>query len=177
MHCSLWENFTGVTPAVVFDVFDNNVEVIVIKDAAVVIVNGAAVAVVNVVNAHAVAAVKYFSCIYNFAAVVIKAAFVIAHSSVIVVIGVAAFATGNDAAVANVALVIVICLVVFNIAAGAAGNIAADTESNDATVTVISIAKVQVVNVASVAVVNAAAVALMYFAAVAHEIYCNISLQ
>ena len=57
LHCSLWENFTGVTPAVVFD---NDVAVIVIKYAAVVIVNDAAV--VNVVNAHAVAEFKYSSC-------------------------------------------------------------------------------------------------------------------
>ena len=50
LHCSLLENFTGVTTSVVFD---NDVDVIVIKHAAVVIVYGAAVAVVNVVNAHA----------------------------------------------------------------------------------------------------------------------------
>ena len=46
-------------------------------------------------------AVKYFSCIYNFAAIVIKAAFSITHSSAIAVISVAALATGNDAAVVN----------------------------------------------------------------------------
>ena len=92
------ENFTGVTPAVVFD----DVAVIVIKYAAVVIVNDAAVAVVNAVNAHAGAAVKYSSCIYDFAAVVIKAPFTIAHSSVIAFISIAAVATGNDAAVAIV---------------------------------------------------------------------------
>ena len=99
MHCSLWENFTEVTPAVVFD---NDVAVIVIKYAAVAFVNDAAVAVVNGVNAHAVAAVKSSSCIYNFAAVVIKTAFAITHSSVIAFISVVAVATCNDAAVANV---------------------------------------------------------------------------
>ena len=119
-------------------------------------------------NTHAVVTVKYSSCIYYVAEVVIKAAFAIAHSSVIVVISVAAVATRNDTAVANDALVIVICLVVvFNDTAGAVVNIGADTESNNATVTVISIAKIQIFNVASVAVANAAAVALMYFAAVA----------
>ena len=66
MHCSLWENFTGVTPSVVFD---NDVYVIVIKHAAVVIVYDAEVAVANVVNAHAVVAVKYPNCIYNVAAI------------------------------------------------------------------------------------------------------------
>ena len=45
----------------------------------------------------------------------------------IAVISVAEVATGNDAAVANVALVVVIRLVVFNYAAGAVVNIAAVT--------------------------------------------------
>ena len=50
----------------------NDVAVKVVKDDAVVIVNDAAVAVVNiVVNAPAVAAVTYSSCIYNFAAVAV----------------------------------------------------------------------------------------------------------
>ena len=59
----------------------------------------------------------------------------------IAVIRFAAVATGNDATVANVALVVVICLVVvFNDAAGAVVNIAVVTESNDSTVKVTSIA-------------------------------------
>ena len=99
MHCSLWEKITDVTPAVVFD---NDVVVIVIKYAAVAFVNDAAVAAVNVVNAHAVAAVKSSSCIYNFAASVIKTGFAIAHSSVTAFISVAAVARGNDAAVTTV---------------------------------------------------------------------------
>ena len=88
---------SGVTPAVLFD---NDVAVIVIKYAAVAFVNDAAV--VNGVNAHAVAAVKSSSCIYNFAAVVIKTVIAITHSSVIAFISVVAVATCNDAAVANV---------------------------------------------------------------------------
>ena len=56
---------TSVTPAVAFD---NEVAVTNVKDAAVIIVNDAAVAVANVVNYPAVAAVKYSSCIYKFAA-------------------------------------------------------------------------------------------------------------
>ena len=105
--------FTGVTPAVVFD---NDVAAIVIRYAAVVIFNDAAVAVVNVVNAHAVAAVKYSSFIYNFAAVIIKAPFAIAHSSVIAFISVAAVATGNGAVVANVEFscsYLFVCFVLF----------------------------------------------------------------